>query len=120
MIALTAVMPPSYQSVLAANTAPQNVPLKKVKYERHNQDLDIDGRRSPAKPIMCVISGEGISLDIADDVETYEIWDGEGNACIAAYSDELDFTNHLFGVPGEYRIVFATADYYYIGYISTL
>lgn len=120
MIALAAVLALSPLSAVAANSAPQSVPMKKVKYERHKQDTDIDGRRSPAKPVMCVISEDGVAMDIPDEVETYEIWDTEGSVCIAVYADGQEFADHLFSVAREYSFVFTTADYYYIGYISTL
>lgn len=80
---------------------------------------DNEGNRAPSRPIFCTISAEGIQMDVdAEDIQLYEIWDADGELCIASYTEESDFINALFSLEGEYQIQFTTEDYTYIGYVT--
>lgn len=52
------------------------------------------------------------------DILSYEIWDTDGEICIASYTEESDFINALFSMEGEYQIHFSTEEYSYIGYTT--
>lgn len=80
------------------------------------------GRRTPARPIACTISeDEGITTNVViEDIETYELWDIEGEECIAVYANDIDAASHLLSTPGEYQLRIITNEYSYIGYITTL
>lgn len=54
----------------------------------------------------------------AEEIQSYEIWDADGELCIASYTEESDFINALFSLEGEYQIQFTTEDYTYIGYVT--
>lgn len=78
------------------------------------------GHRTPARPIGCtIIEGEGITTDVViEDIETYELWDIEGEDCVAVYANDIDAASHLFSTPGEYQLRIITNDYVYFGTIS--
>ena len=101
--------------VYAGNPAPQTVQLRKKLKQKNEQK----GIRIPSRFIVCIISAEGIQMDVeAEEILSYEIWDADGEVCIASYTEESDFINALFSLEGEYQIQFTTEDYVYIGYIS--
>ena len=78
-----------------------------------------DGNRMPPRPILCTISIEhGIECEIAaEETLSYEIRTEDG-ICLASFTDESDFIQMLFSVPGNYQIRFLTDDYIYTGYIA--
>ena len=88
----------------------------------HNMDLDEEGRRMPARPVCCTISNtDGVSISgCEDEIITYELWDIDGENCIATSVDEMDFLAVLYSLTGEYTIKLTTFNYIYIGYISTI
>lgn len=103
-------------------TTTYNVPLQKVKNKDHNQQLDYDGRRCPSHPIICTIQDDGIICDIStEDIISYEIWtnDINENVCLAYFNNDIDFSQYLFSLSGNYQIRITTEYYYFIGYIST-
>ena len=101
--------------VYAGNPAPQTVQLRK----KNKQKSDQEGIRIPSRFIVCIISAEGIQMDVdVEEIQSYEIWDADGELCIASYTEESDFINALFSLQGEYQIQFTTEDYTYIGYVT--
>lgn len=101
-----------------------SVILFRMNYEEPEQGISIKpdkGRRTPARPIACTISeGEGITTEVViEDIETYELWDIEGEECIAVYANDIDVANHIFANPGEYQLRIVTSEYKYLGEITT-
>lgn len=80
------------------------------------------GQRAPGLLIECTISiSQGIQLNSSVDVSdilAYEIWDAEGESCIASFCDEAGFINFLFSLSGEFQIRFTTPDYNLVGFIQ--
>ena len=112
LLAFCFACPPA---VFASDPTPQTVQLRK----KNKQKSDHEGIRIPSRFIVCIISAEGIQMDVeAEEILSYEIWDADGEVCIASYTEESDFINALFSLEGEYQIQFTTEDYVYIGYIS--
>lgn len=101
--------------VYSGGTATQTVQLSK----KHKHDTRLRGSRIPAGIVVCTISTEGIQMNVEPgDILSYEIWDTDGEICIASYTEESDFINALFSMEGEYQIHFSTEEYSYIGYTT--
>lgn len=101
--------------VYSGGTTTQTVQLnKKPKQVIHHR-----GSRIPAGIVVCIISTEGIQMDFEpNDILSYEIWNSDGEICVASYTEEADFINALFSMEGEYQIHFSTEEYSYIGYVT--
>lgn len=90
-------------------------------YTEHNKNKCPDTKRLPAYPMICTISqSEGICIaGYTNDFTSYEIWDGEGEMCLASFLEESDFIDVLFSMTGEFQIRFVSEEFLLIGYIST-
>ena len=101
--------------VYSGGTTTRTVQLNK----KHNQSNNQKGSRIPAGIVVCIISTEGIQMGVEPDgILSYEIWDTDGEICVASYTEESDFINALFSMEGEYQIHFSTEEYSYIGYVT--
>lgn len=101
--------------VYSGSTTTQTVQLKK----KHNQSNNQKGSRKPAGLIVCTISAEGIQMGVeTGEIMSYEIWDADGDICVASFTEESDFINVLFSMEGEYQIHFSTEEYSYFGYVT--
>lgn len=111
-------------AVQAANYTSYSITLIKTYNDEPtlSKGPDKGGHRTPPMPIPCTVSvAEGITAAIDEaDIITYEIWDVEGEECIAVYANDTDAANHIFANPGEYQLCIITNEYSYIGYITTL
>lgn len=104
----------------AQNNAEYTVTMSKKK-KGHKPDTDPKGVRIPARPIIAVISGDGIQSEIdSEGIISYEVWDVDGNFCQTTFDDGTSFCQYLLTTPGEYLINIVTEDYDYVGYFSTL
>lgn len=85
--------------------------------KEHNQELDQDGQRAPARPIYCNISKDnGVEISVLDcEIISYEIWDLEGNYCIASFSEEAEFVEFVFSMTSNFTIKIITDDFYLFG-----
>lgn len=105
---------------MAQDPAFLSVPLKKQKKE-HNQELDPEGVRMPSRNIICLISIDEFRSDIdPDEILSYEVWDDTNQICKASFINDKPFCQYLFNSPGDYCIRISTADFVYVGFISTL
>ncbi len=86
-----------------------------------NEDEDDEGHRAPSRPIQCTISmTTGITISgCPDEIESYELWDAEGNNCLTIEPDEMEFVNVIFSYDNDCQIRMKIADspYSYIGYV---
>lgn len=101
-------------------TVSYQVQLYKVyaQEEPRHPDPDKRHREHPA-PLPCQISvDEGIRIPgiNVSEIESFEIYDTEGN-CVAAYSSEQDFIDTLPTLHGEYQLRFVTDDFDLRGWI---
>lgn len=104
----------------AANATRHSVPLKKEKKE-HDTELEHEGNRMPPRAVFAIISADEFQSDInPNDIISYEIWDESDNDCIASFPDDIPFCQYLFTNPDDYCIKIYTAEYIYVGYISTI
>lgn len=104
----------------ASSTTRHSVPLKKHKNE-HNHELLPEGNRMPPRAIFAIISANEFQSDIdPNDIISYEIWDESDNTCLASFSEDIHFCQYLFNTPDYYLIKIFTADYIYVGFISTI
>lgn len=101
--------------VYSAGTATRTVQLnKKLRHDNRQS-----GARKPAGLIVCTISAEGIQMGVeTGEIMSYEIWDADGDICVASFTEESDFINVLFSMEGEYQIHFSTEEYSYFGYVT--
>ena len=119
LLAFIVVM--SFNIVASSIASIYSITLTQVENREKKRDLPVKGHRTPARPIPCTVSENGIELAIgADDIISYELWDADGEICLGVYYDDIDAANHIFSTPGEYQLVIEAGDYYYIGYINSL
>jgi len=90
------------------------------KGKEHNQPIDQEGQRAPARPIQCYISeSTGIDIPAVDksDITSFEVY-SENGICLASLAEESEFISFLFSLsePVEIRII--TDQYIYHGYTS--
>ena len=86
----------------------------------HNKELDDEGRRTPPKPIYCVISKtEGLNIiGLPEEIMNYEILDPSSEINLASFSEESDFINFLFYQIGNFKLNFEAENYNICGYIT--
>lgn len=92
--------------------------LYKVYTQENTNRPDKRHREHPA-PLPCQISvDEGIRIPgiNVSEIESFEIYDTEGN-CVAAYSSEQEFIDTLPTLHGEYQLCFVTDDFDLRGWI---
>lgn len=92
--------------------------LYKVYAQEKTERPDKRQREHPA-PILCHISvTDGIRIPgiNVSEIESFEIYDTEGN-CVAAYSSEQEFIDTLPTLHGEYQLCFVTDDFDLRGWI---
>ena len=88
-------------------------------YTQENKDRPDKRQREHPAPILCHISvADGIQIPGIDvsDIESFEIYDTEGN-CVALYYSEQDFIGTLPALHGEYQLRFVTDDFDLRGWI---
>ena len=88
-------------------------------YTQENTNRPDKGRREHPAPLPCQISvDEGIRIPgiNVSEIESFEIYDTEGN-CVAAYSSEQAFIDTLPTLHGEYQLRFVTDDFDLRGWI---
>lgn len=89
-----------------------------------DSDDDEDPRmnkRIPSARVQCTIDFENLTVtgNFSSDLLTYEVWDGEGEECIATFADESGLVSFLYSADGGvYQLRFYSDSYLYIGYIS--
>lgn len=100
--------------IYSGGTTTRTVQLKK----KPKHDNLQKGSRIPGI-VVCIINTEGIQMGVEPDgILSYEIWNSDGEICVASYTEESDFINALFSMEGEYQIHFSTEEYSYIGYVT--
>lgn len=92
-----------------------------IPVEPDDPDLEPEnrkGQRIPSRPVMCIITPEGIqsSIDPADIV-AYELWD-ESEVCLISTSDEMEFVTVLYTLRGNLALRIVTEGQIYIGFLS--
>lgn len=96
------------------------VSLYKIYADEKPQHENPDKRqRGHPAPLPCQISvDEGIRIPgiNVSEIESFEIYDTEGN-CVAAYSSEQEFIDTLPTLHGEYQLCFVTDDFDLRGWI---
>lgn len=87
----------------------------------HEENDDDEGQRAPSRPMACTISmTSGITIyGCSDEIESYELWDAEGNNCLAVETNEMEFVNAIFSYDNDcqIRMKIAGSAYSYIGYV---
>lgn len=96
------------------------IPLTTQTIDKEYKDIPSKGKRNPPVPTYCIIdfSKNLIDTSVNEPIESYEIWDIDGNYIYASFSDEVTFVQYLAEKRGSYQIRLITIDYCYIGYID--
>ncbi|MDE5806712.1 MAG: hypothetical protein K2H76_01230 [Muribaculaceae bacterium] len=84
-----------------------------------NPEEDPIPRHTPSAPVLCTISSDrGIEFlnGITPDILYYELADEDG--MLMTFSEESEFVQTLFSSSGEVKIVIATPQWDYVGYIE--
>ena len=84
-------------------------------------DEDEYGKRIPAARIQCTIDFENRTVTgrFSSPLLTYEVWDEDGEGCIATFADESEFVSFLYSADGDvYQLRLYSASYIYTGYLS--
>lgn len=108
--------------VLGSSFPTQTMSMSTIYYSTNDNINDPNrGHRNPPKPVECTISPEGVifypSSD-AYDILLYEICDPVSEVCLASFSAEQDFIEHLFSLSGEFMVRFSTNEFELVGYIE--
>ena len=115
VMTLMAILPLTSQ---AAETPSYEVTLQQTDPDpEHDPDPAQKGKRIPSRPLMLVITPEGIGSPFAPaEIISYEIWDDAG-ACIISVPDETPFIEEIYSLQGQgaYTIRILTSDKAYIG-----
>ena len=87
----------------------------------HTLKPDEEGTRRTPRPIICIISNQGIETEIPkEQIVAYELWD-DTNCCILSTADDIIFAQYVFSTAKkEYQIRIITAEFQYMGYITTI
>lgn len=82
-------------------------------------ELDAEGRRTPSKPTICIISEIGIEIGEFENsqIYLYEVYGSDG-LFLASFNSESEFLSFLFQSFGELNIRFYTADYILQGWVD--
>lgn len=98
-----------------SNSKSRTVSLKKQ--SGHTQQMDREGMRCPARNLICVITEDEFISEIdSNSIESFEIWDEEGQLCLLTSPDVIDFCNFLWINVDNYQIRIVTNEEIYIGY----
>lgn len=90
-----------------------SVALHKEETGKKEED---EGRRIPSRPIICLITPNGLQSSInGADIISYEVWDEADSTCLATYADEMDFVRFIYTLHGEYIVRIQTYGHSYIG-----
>lgn len=83
-----------------------------------NWYLDPRGRRTPPKPIIGIISSEGLQIPGIDTTEIYlyEVYDSDGKP-MASFTEMYDFIDYIFGATETIEIRLHIDGYMLFGYI---
>lgn len=78
------------------------------------------GYRKPVAPILCNIDFNALSITTVriPRVLSYELWDENGEAIIASYSNDYDMVSFLSSMTGVYQLRLVSAESSYIGFIE--
>ncbi len=123
MLIMTLVMS-SFPLSLAANGSSVSYTVTLQQQQKptkdHNQQLDKDGQRMPARPVVVYISTtEGIYSSYFDieDVISYSILDSNGQLSFSTY-DVSDFINYLVSCNGVIGIQLELVEYNLEGWLQ--
>lgn len=102
----------------AARETSHNVMMQEKPVKIPDQPLDPGGRRSAPKPIICVISTNGINIAGYDTslIYLYEVRDENGEVT-AAFGTEQDFLTYLFNSEDVSEIRLYIKDFFLQGYL---
>ena len=123
MLIMTLVMS-SFPLSLAANSSSVSYTVTLQQQQNptkdHNQQLDKDGQRMPARPVVVYISTtEGVYSSYFDieDVISYSILDSNGQLSFSTY-DVSDFINYLVSCNGVIGIQLELVEYNLEGWLQ--
>ena len=123
MLIMTLVMS-SFPLSLAANSSSVSYTVTLQQQQKptkdHNQQLDKDGQRMPARPVFVYISTtEGVYSSYFDieDVISYSILDSNGQLSFSTY-DVSDFINYLVSCNGVIGIQLELVEYNLEGWLQ--
>ncbi len=90
--------------------------------DENTKDLPNHGIRMPPAPIMVVVDVEAGTLTgaspLLDGIVRYEIWDADGNLCIASASDAATALKAINDCHGTYLLRLRGDGYTLTGYID--
>lgn len=91
-------------------------------YTDTKRDNTSKGRRSAPRHIPCIIDfvNHTITISSNSEIESYEIWNTEGEVAFASFDNEYDVIEFLSGITGEYQIRLYSASHLYIGYVNLI
>lgn len=95
--------------------------LNLIKVSQNQDPYPVDypplGSRIPPHPIYCNISKDnGVEISTIDcEINSYEVWDIDGNYCIASFSEETEFVEFVFSMTSNFTIRIITDEFYLFG-----
>lgn len=87
---------------------------------RNREDMPKKGNRIPSAPIHCIINyeDENILGNFDSEIESYEMWDEDGEIQYCSIGDCKEFIEFLSSAHGCFQLRFITDEYVYIGFIE--
>lgn len=75
--------------------------------------------RTPARPIICTITPDGVNIPSVDteDIIAYDVFSPAGD-CIASFTSEQDFITFIYGINGTFEIRIHIDGYVFHGYVD--
>lgn len=77
-------------------------------------------KRIPSAPVYCTIdfANQTVEGGFTSVLLAFEVWNEEGDECIAIFNNESALVEYLNTTEGDYQLRFFSESYVYIGYIS--
>lgn len=97
-----------------------SVKMQKTPGNGDREDDQNEDKRIPSAPIYCVIDFENqtITGNFSSKLLAFEVWDEDGEGCVATFADESGLIDFLCSAEGDYQLRFFSESYIYIGFVS--
>lgn len=104
----------------ASSRTPVPIIMQKTSGKGNKRDDSNTSKRIPPAPVYCTIDFANQTVDggFTSALLAFEVWNEEGDECIAIFNDEISLVEYLDSTEGDYQLRFFSESYVYIGYIS--
>lgn len=88
--------------------------------DKDEDDKSSKNKKIPSAPVHCVVDFENrcITGSFSSELISYEVWNEDGDLCLATFTNDSDLVDYLYYNDGTYQLRFYSTSYVYTGYIS--